>query len=422
MEKRRTGWKNTLQNILIVLLSMSAILLFLDISNVFSGSKSSLSSLLSGNDPTVGTSAPTKLADISAPVSVAIAGAYGRYGNLTLTTTDEDFSSLGTLLREALGSSGAFAACSKRQFRSALSSSGIYYDFRTVLPLSVLGGLVGASVKNTVLSARRMVLCSAQNGVLLYITDDNSFYCCTTQAPKADLSKAISCYQLGNVSFAFELSSAMNLAPYSLFLTEEQPAFPTLIASNPLNTTAPLLKAMGFNPHTKNRYTDSSGTLVVVDGNRTLHIQTNGLVTYQDEDSNALQVSTSAKETLSDKDAVIGCYRLLVAGNNNSGNASLFLKNIQPGKDGQTLKFDYQISGTQIRRGNGMPAAQIVLRGNAVSSLRFYVRRYLPSEKESLILPLRQALALAEKHTGKELKICYADNGASSVTAGWQIR
>lgn len=421
MKKWRTGLKNAFQNLLIVLLSISAVLLFLDVSNVFSDSKSSFSSLLSGNDPTVEASTLTKLADISAPVSVAVAGAYGRYGNLALTTTDEDFSSLGTLLRETLGSSNTFVACSKSQFRTALLSSGIYYDFRTALPLSVLGGLVGASIKNTALSARRVVLCSAQNSVLLYITDDNSFYCCTTQTPKTDLSKAINCYQLGNASFAFELSSAMNLAPYSLFLTGEQSTFSTLTASNPLSDTAPLLKAMGFNPHTKNRYTDSSGTLVVVDGNRTLRIQTNGLVTYQDEDSSALQVSASAKGTLADKDAVIGCYQLLVAGNSNSGNASLFLKSIQPGKDGQTLEFDYQISGTQIRRSNGMPAVQIVLRENAVSSLRFYVRRYLPSEKDSLVLPLRQALALAEKHAGKELEICYTDNGASSVTAGWQI-
>lgn len=421
MGKWRIRWKNALQNGLIVLLSISAVLLFLDVSNGFSGSKNSLPSLLSGNDPTAEAPTPTKLADISAPVSVAVAGAYGRYGNLELTTTDEDFSSLGTLLREALGSSGTFAACSKSQFRSALSNSGIYYDFRTVLPLSVLGGLVGAGVKSAALSARRVVLRSARTGVLLYITDDSSCYSCPTQTPKADLSKVISCYQLGNASFAFELSSAGHLAPYSLFLTGEQPTFPALTASNPLSTTAPLLKAMGFNPHTNNRYTDSNGTLVVVDGNRTLRIQTNGLVTYQDENSSALRISTSAKGTLTDREAVIGCYQLLCAGNSNSGNASLFLKSFQSGKNGQTLEFDYQIAGTQIRRSNGMPAVQIVLRGNAVSSLRFYVRRYLPSEKESLILPLRQALALAEKHVGKELEICYADNGASSITAGWQV-
>lgn len=417
MEKAQRDRKNVVQNTLIALLSISALLLFLDVFHVFPDS--SFSSLFSGNSSSVEESAVTKLTDLSAPVNIAVTGAYGRYGNLSLTTTDEDFSALGTLLREALGSSGKFAACTKNQFRAALSSTDVFYDFQAILPLPVLGGLVGSSVKNASISARYVALCAEEDGVKLYFSDGASYFCCSTQTPKTDLAKAVNRYQLGNASFAFELNSAQKLAPYSLFLTGEQPAYARLTAANPLTDTTALFKALGFNPHTNNRYTDSNGAQVIMDGNRTLRIQSNGLVAYQDEEGNALKLNAGGS-SLTAKEAVLGCYRLLSSGGGNFGNASLFLKSYQSGEDKKVLEFDYQYRGTQIRRGNGDAAAQIVLRGTSVSSLRFYVRRYLPSGKDSLLLPLRQALALGGRHTGKELKICYADSGLAQVDAGWQ--
>ena len=176
MEKKQRDRKNLIQNALIALLAISAILLFLDVFHVFSDSRGKLSALFSGSGSTAEESAVTKLTDLSAPVNIAVTGAYGRYGNLALTTTDEDFSSLGTLLREALGSSAQFAACSKNQFRASLSGTGIFYDFQSALPLSVLGGLVGANVKNTSISVRRVVLCAENGGVKLYFSDGASFF------------------------------------------------------------------------------------------------------------------------------------------------------------------------------------------------------------------------------------------------------
>lgn len=419
MEKKQRDRKNVTQNILIVLLSISSILLFLDVSNVFSDSRSKLSSLFSGSNSSSEESVAAKLSDLAAPVNVAVTGAYGRYGNLALTTTDENFSALGTLLREALGSSDKFTACTKNQFRSSLSSTSIFYDFQAILPLPVLGGLVGASVKNATISARRVILCAENNGVKLYFSDGTSHFCCSTQTPKPDLAKVVNHYQLGNAAFAFELGSARDLAPYSLFLTGEQPAYSRLTAANPLNDITELLKALEFNPHTNNRYTDSDGAQVIMDGNRTLRIQTNGLVTYQDEDGDVLHISASGSSPTA-REAILGCYRLLVSSGGNSGNANLFLKSYQSDKNKKVLQFDYQYHGTQICRSNGTAAAQIVLYGTTVSSLQFYIRRYLPSGKNSLLLPLRQAIALSSKRTGKELKICYADSGLAETDAGWQ--
>lgn len=416
MEKKRRDRKNIVQNLLILLLSLSGIFLFLDVSNVFTDTSSKLTSLFSGSSSVEETNV-TKLTDLSAPVHIAVTGAYGRYGNMALTTNGEDFSPLGTLLREALGSAGAFTDCTKAQFRAALASTNIFYDFQAVLPLPVLSGLVGAAGKDSSRSARRVILCAEKDGVKLYLSDGTAFFCCSTQTPKTDLAKAVNHYQLGNASFAFELTSAQALAPYSLFLTGEQPSYPKLTAANPLTDTEPLLKALGFNTHTNNRYTDSDGTQVIMDGSRTLRVQTNGYVIYQDEGAEALHISASST-TPSDREAVLGCYRLLTSAGGSFGNASLFLKSCQSDESKKVLTFDYQYNGTAIRRSNSTPAAQITLQGTTVSSLRFSVRRYLPSGKDSLLLPLRQALALAR--AGRELQICYADSGLAEVSAAWQ--
>ena len=59
------------------------------------------------------------------------------------------------------------------------------------------------------------------------------------------LSKLVNSYQLGNVSFAFELGEAGGaLEPSTLLLTGELPVFPQLTVSNPLSDSESLLTAL----------------------------------------------------------------------------------------------------------------------------------------------------------------------------------
>ena len=47
------------------------------------------------------------------------------------------------------------------------------------------------------------------------------------------------------------------------------------------------------------------------------------------------------------------------------------------------------------------------------------IRQYTTEGGTSLLLPLRQALAIAVRQEGAELLIGYADSGSSTVSAGW---
>lgn len=421
MDKHRHVGRNLIQNLAIILLSVSAALLFIWTYALSSKAGSSyLSNLLSpGIIAGETAAAPTRLTELPAPVILAVTGKYGRSGNISLCTTDQEFAAPGSLLREALGSAGTPAACTEKDFRAALNLTSVYCDFRTSLPLSLLGSLLGADDAPAAGSARRLLLSAGEDGARLYLTDGETYSCCTTRVTSSALSKLAGSYQLGSASFAFELEGGADLAPYSLLLTGAQPTLPALSAASAFSDSSASLTALGFNPHTKSRYTEIDGTDLIRDGDRTLRLRPDGRLLYDSGGDDAVQLS-AAGETLTAEEAALGSYRLLTGllSGGDSG-PTLALCGMEQHGDARTLLFDYQLDGIPIRRSDGTPAARITLTGAVVSSLSLQVRQYSPTGGESLLLPLTQALAIANRHAGAELEICYTDSGSSGVSAGW---
>ena len=413
MENTRKSRKNTAQNIVIVLLLVSALFLLYQLQHLSrSGSYLALLSDTASASPSVEQAA--NLPALPAPVRLAVTGTYGRYGNLGMTTTDESFAAPGNLLREALGSAESPQPCQESDFRAALAGDSIYYDFETALPLSVLAGFVGADAPAEQ-SARRLLLSVEGESVTLFLTDDASYSRCSTKVALEDLKALIGGYQLGGAAFAFELEENA-LSPYSLFLTEELPDYPTLSAETASGDTEAILSAFGFTPRTKSRYMDN-GTLVVMEGDRVLRLQPDGTVTYESGGAADLLIASAAEQPTA-QEAALGCFQIL--NRLPSGDAALYLQSLRPdGTTGWILAFDYQIGGIPIRRGSGEPAATVRLRGGKIDTLTFCPRQYAAGESDSLLLPLTQALAIAQSYAGKELHICYTDTGADTLSASW---
>lgn len=207
------------------------------------------------------------------------------------------------------------------------------------------------------------------------------------------------------------------IAPCSLLL-EEQPDLPVLSAANPLSSTDQVLTSLGFNPSTKNRYTDSGGTEIIREADRSLQIEPDGTVIYQ---SSGVSLGISAADdvpTLSE--AVDGCTALLrrLLGDQ-SGEAALYLEAVSQAGETTVLRFGYHADGVPIYFSDGGAAAEVTLAGVSVTELSLRFRQYTDSGETSLLLPLRQALAIAAAgREGAELSIGYADGGAS-VSAQW---
>lgn len=416
-DNARRSRRDLIQNIAIVALSLSAVLLFAQaqIYSLISG-QGSLGDQLSGS--AVDTS--VQQTPLTAPVRVAVTGAYTRYGAY-LTTDAEDFSDLGLLLKECLGSSGSLAACQGRDFLAALNSTSVYYDFLSPLPLSILAELVGGDSAAGAVSARHLVLSVRSGTVCLYTWDgeEDFRFCQIPPISSEDLTAIAASCTFGAASFAMdqEAPAYEHIAPCSLLL-EELPALPVLSASNPLTSTDQVLTSLGFNPSTKNRYTDSGGTEIIRETDRSLQIEPGGTVVYKSSGASLSIAADGDVPTLSE--AVDGCTALLRRLlSDQAGEASLYLESVEQTEETTILRFGYHVSGVPIRFSDGGAAAEVTLAGTSVEELSLRFRQYTDSGEASLLLPLRQALAIAAASwEGAELSIGYADGG-TSVSAQW---
>lgn len=420
MNEKARKHRDFIQNITIAVLTVSAVLLFAQTQIANLGASSTFSRFFSGPDTHASPVITAQSGEaLSAPVRIAVTSSYGRYGDISLTTgeADESYEPLRRLLEQALGSAQAFTASNQQAFLEALNHISVYYDFLSSLPMSVLASLNQTEFSDDTVSARHLVLAEENEAVFLYLWDDASRYlrCATALSPE-DLVEVVSQYELGNAFFAFENEEAHTAAPCSLFL-EDEPALPTLSASAPLSDTT-LLASLHFNPNTQNRYWESDGTEVISEtGGRTLRIETSGLVSYQGGNDPTLSIEAAGEfptfvEAASEVGALLNS--LLSA-----GDARVYLESIQQVGSSTTLSFGYQADGVPIRFADGQSAAQVTISGTTVTSMTLRFRQYTVREAESLLLPLRQALAIAASQANTELSIGYADSGSDIVSAAW---
>nr|WP_325212747.1 hypothetical protein [uncultured Oscillibacter sp.] len=418
MEEQRRNRRNLAQNILITLLALSAAVLF---------TQTQLYNLnLTTSEAAAGpvqSAAPA--AELVSPVRTAVTGDYGRCGVLTFTTGDPAFADpLGRRLLEALGSAREYVSCGESDFLRALRGPSLYYDFLGPLPLSVLAGLLGGGEEISPredLSARRLLIAPQDSGTVFYLWDggENCFRAST--AVSADsLEQVIGRYELGDASFAMDgRGPERGLDPCSL-LPAQPPELPAFTLGDPLaGGTDWLLSALGFNPRSRTRHTESSGTELIMDGDRTLRIRPDNSVHYQSGDEPSLRVK-AAGDAPTAREAALGAGSLL-AGllSPVSGEAQPWLQGVRRSGNVTVLRFGYQIGGVPVRFQDGGFAAEVTLTGAAVTALTLRFRQYNPAEGESsLLLPLPQALAVAAASPGKELSIGYVER-AGECRAYW---
>ena len=410
MGEQRQDRRNLVQNLLITLLALSAAVLFTQtqLYNL---------NLTTSEAPPGPAQSAAPAAELAAPVRTAVTGDYGRCGGLTCTTGDPVFADpLGRRLLEALGSARDYVPCSRGDFLRALRGPSLYYDFLEPLPLSVLAGLLGGGEDVSPredLSARRLLIVPQEGGAVLYLWDggENCFRA-STAVSSDSLEQVISRYELGDASFAMDGGGLeRELDPCSL-LPAQPPELPSFTLGDPLaGGTDWLLSALGFNPRSRTRHTESSGTELIIDGDRTLRIRPDNTIHYQSGNEPILRVK-AAGDLPTARAAALGAGSLLgslLAPV--SGELQPWLQSLRRSGDVTALRFGYQLKGVPVRFQDGGFAAEITLTGSAVTALSLRFRQYNAAEEPSLLLPLPQALAVAAASPGKELSIGYVERG-----------
>ena len=407
--------RDFIQNITIALLALLALFLFSRTQFFQLGAAAGGGYWQRFTAPVSSSTAGTAESDsLSAPVRMAAAGEYGRYASVSMTTGDEAFIPVKTLLREVLGSARNRADSTQDAFLNALGKTSVYCDFLSALPVTYLSDLMGVSVESD-LSVRALAAEEEEGRVILFLWDgENRYYQCETAAQTSTLREVLDQFELGVSAFAFE-EPGSRLAPLSLF-PDPLPELPQLTAADTAVSTETILSNLNFNPHTNSRYQDAEGAEVIVEGDRVIRISASGAFSYSSGGETTLAVSASGTVPTV-REAVTGVQTLLET-LLPEGEARLYLLSWQQ-EEGEThLTFGYQLGGVPIRFADGSAAAEVTLSGRAVSALTLRPRQYTAGTTASL-LPLRQAAAIAGKTEGAELSIGYADYGSYPMSAVW---
>ena len=422
MDEKRRKRTDFVQNMLITVLTVSAVVLFTQ-TQIYNLGLENLSQLLSASAAQKDGVVVEQTPGIVAPVRVAVTGTYGRYASVTMTTGDETFDPLGRILGEVLGSARDDTVCSSQAYLDVLKGTSVYYDFLNPLPLSVLADFTGTALDHTT-CARSLVVAEGETGVELYLWDGGTTYRRYTTAVSGEsLASVVSQYEMGNAQFAFdELNEAGELpavSPYALFL-EETPELEVLADTAPEVDAEEILVKLQFNPNTKSRYTETGGTEVIMENGRALRLRTDGTVIYQNGGEGVLKVVESDGEAPALRDIAEGSGALMdELASLSGGMGKLYLTEIRQNGTETTLSYDYQVQGIPVRFSDGLCAGEITISGTTVTELRIRLRRYTALEETSMLLPLRQALAIAGRYEGAELFIGYASDGNGRTRARW---
>ncbi len=411
------------QNLAIVLLSVSAIFLLLQtplFGDLSSGGFSSL--LLPGSSLSSELSADPLTSP--APVRIVLSNNFVRFGADNAATSDALFESAGAFLGEAVGSAQDEHPVSEEDFLARMHQPGLYVDFCSELPLDLLSGRLGASYSGgSDRSVRRCLLSPDGDSVALYVqgADGCARFSCAVSADT--LTEYLEMQEDNGAEFAVALGEEYaHLSPYTLLLPEVS-ARKNLMAGNPLadfdNTD--FLSRAEFNPHTQDRYAESSGTVVILEGQRILRLHSDGTVVYSGAGAEADSLYRASAAGHAGRSEAVAAARKLLASlmQGRTGEAVFFLSRVEETSAGFRLFFDYAVDGTTVLFADGTHAAEITVTDNSITDYTIHCRRYQKSDSDSLLLPVEQAAAVSRVYGDGELSVAYIDSFGEIVSADW---
>lgn len=419
------------KNLLIVLLSLSALYLFtlspLYLNSPLKGWSDGL--FVPKEDPS---QVSVSLTAAARPVRIAVNNSAGRFGlQYDADAVNALFDQTGSLLGEALGSAGEPQSIPEYRWRQALTSEGIYFDFSGAIPFSALTGWFQDGQSNDRLTGdvRRLALAPGEDGqVWLYYQDawtPGSFSACATAlSAQSHLSPVAALFTPNGAKFAFEDPSLDRCYPYTL-VTDEPGSAPVYAASSPLTVSGTealdsVLSSLSFSGALVTSYVADNGT-VYRSGEDTLLAARDGSLSYHSAAGELYPVaSEGSSPTLAEM--IEATRRILIAAAEPlCEDARLYLISARQSGEETVITYGYSLGGAQVWTGTEGWCAQFRLTGSVLTGFTIHLRTYTATENATPMPPVRQAAAAmdAKGAAGSELLLVYLDTGGDSVSAGW---
>lgn len=411
---------NFLQNLTLLTLSFTAVLLLTRFPMLDGALSGRVRELLYAPEQTVQSSFDLTTAITAVHFAVTDDVEYGRYTEINAAADGAEFQKISPLLRAAIGSATPGRAATQAELRKALETPGIFVDLTTVLPLEVVAAWLGEEADGEG-GIRALALTTARETAILFlIMGDGSVMRCECALSSSAVREITSGFAPNAGQFAYE-SGYGTLAPYTV-LVQQVSGTARMNASVPAGYSAyNLLTALDFNAHTNARYTESSGTEVVMQSPRILRIGTDGTVQYSSDGNvtNELYRVACAGETPSASEALQGACALAAALSGGTDAASLSLDSVEKTETGWIVTFCYRLGGVRVRLNDERAALRVTIEGDTIREFEYYCRAYTPAEENSVLLPPLMAVAIASMHENAELMLAYVDNGSAVIDTHW---
>ena len=379
-------------------------------------------------------------------MSVNLAGV-GTYGvQYDTAAVDKLSDKMFILLGEALSSAKEPRSVTEQVWRDALANrDNVYFDFQGQVPLAVLYAWTEAGTGEALAgeSTRRLLLAEDGSGALtLYYSNETTgmYYACeTADTLTGHLQTAVDAYSanLNDSTFAFEHSGGEGyekLSPYVMLPKSKTPVRRAVYrAANPIGSgtsdqsRTDVIEALGFHPQANTSYM-AGGKQVVREGADTLSVYDTGAIDYHSASLSepmypvgdgtgtpSLLEMVEAVQPLAEKS--VGAYC------GDPRTARIYLKGVTDrGNGAWQVDYGYLLNGAVVQLGNEGYAARFIISDGRVSDFYLHLRSYTATEEQVSVLPELQAAAAmgALKAGGKELLLCYEDNGGTeALYPGW---
>ena len=332
------------------------------------------------------------------------------------------FQQIYSLLLESLSSAGAPKTVGEKTWQNAIATApGVYLDWQTEMPFSVLLSWFSVDNANLTGYVRRLILTEEGETVMLYWEGEDGYRMSeVTLVSRERLVEAASGLKDNGARFAFELAQLELLDPYTMVLGQT-PVPKIYNVSNPISVAAAMdamLERLEFPEQTSASY-DGAGALVIRNEGDTLRVAADGTVTYEASDGGSGRYGSMGRDAASVVESCRSLAQQLLGGL--QGEANLCLQSVEEEKQGSwTVRLDYTLNGVRVQTNQGC-AAEFVVEDGTVARFRLLVRGYQDSGSTSVMLPERQAMAAmaARGHGGEELLLVYLDTGGQTASPCW---
>lgn len=419
---------DSLQNIMIAALMITAVLLFAQASFFDSGDLAkSFGSIFGGSSSPAGIiSVGDVEVDAAQPLYVIVTAETGAHYAAKLgEARDELISRFAATVGEAIGSATEREHITQEDFQSAARGAGVFFDYVFDQSLEFIAQSLGTTCPDALREEipRRLMLSISSGSLYLYYAGDEGFYRCHTASDPDSLSAKIAECPIGIAQFAFELGDAYeNLDPYFVF-TNETVEIPDVAASNPaLDTHAgkELLACFGINIGTCSDHTEANGSTVYVDSDKSLRFGIDGYLIFTVSGSGGMEIAQSGSEpTIAEM--LTSCARLAKSiFSYFKLDPVLAVTGIDRLEDGSlNIAFGRLENGVPVKSSGSLSVADFSISDGKITHIEIILRRYDSSSTgASSPLPEKLTAAIAGINGGEPVLV-YVDDNMASPTVAW---